>query len=48
MYPQKGHLAEGADGDLILMDSRLSIRQVYAKGKLAAKDGISALHGAFE
>ena len=48
MYPQKGHLAEGADGDLILMDSQLSIRQVYAKGKLAAKDGISALHGAFE
>ena len=48
MYPQKGHLAEGADGDLILMDSRLSIRQVYAKGKLAARDGVSVLHGAFE
>ena len=48
MYPQKGQLSVGSDADLVLMDSDLSIRQVYAMGRLAAKDGISILKGAFE
>ena len=48
MYPQKGQLAVGADADLVLMDSDLSIRKVYAMGRLAAEDGVSILKGAFE
>ena len=48
MYPQKGHLAEGGDGDLILLDQDLSIRQVYAMGRLAVKEGQVLLKGAFE
>lgn len=48
MYPAKGRIAEGSDADLVLMDENLSIRQVYAMGKPAAKDGISILKGAFE
>ena len=48
MYPQKGCLAEGADGDVVLLDPELAIRQVYAKGRLAVKDGQVLLKGAFE
>ena len=48
MYPQKGCVAEGADADLIIMDKDLSIRRVFAMGKLAADGGVALLKGAFE
>ena len=48
MYPRKGGIQEGQDADLILLVKDLEIDSVYAKGVLAAKNGVSLLHTAFE
>ena len=48
MYPRKGGIQEGQDADLILLGKDLEIDSVYAKGVLAAKNGVSLLHNAFE
>ncbi|CZR75341.1 isoaspartyl dipeptidase IadA [Clostridium cf. saccharolyticum K10] [Clostridioides difficile] len=48
MYPQKGTIKEGADADLVLMDCDLEIREVYARGKLAANENGALLHNVFE
>ncbi len=44
----KGCIAEGADADIVFLDSNLDIAQVYAKGKLAYRDGQTILKGRFE
>ena len=36
---RKGRIAPGADADILLMDDRLEIARVYAKGRLMVKDG---------
>lgn len=48
MYPAKGCVREGSDADLIIMEKDLSIRQVFAMGKLAADGGAPLLKSAFD
>ncbi len=38
VYPKKGCLAEGSDGDLVLLDEDLNIDTVLAKGRLMVRD----------
>ena len=44
----KGCISEGADADIVFLNRDLDIMQVYAKGKLAYKDGQTILKGRFE
>jgi len=44
----KGCIAEGADADIVFLNRDFDIAQVYAKGKLAYKDGQTILKGRFE
>ena len=46
---QKGRLAEGADGDLVLADQKtLKLHTVMAKGRLMVSDGKALVRGTFE
>lgn len=38
LYPKKGCIAEGSDADLVLLDEKLQIQTVYAKGKKMMSD----------
>ena len=44
----KGELKEGADADIILYDNDLSIRDVFARGKLMVNNGNTVVKGRFE
>ena len=44
----KGCISEGADADIVFLNRDLDIMQVYAKGKLAYKDGQTIIKGRFE
>ncbi len=46
---QKGRLAEGVDGDLVLADQKtLKLHTVMAKGRLMVSDGKALVRGTFE
>lgn len=45
---RKGRIAEGGDADLVLLDDRLRIRDVYARGRLVVSGGRPVVTGWFE
>ena len=44
----KGEIAAGADADLVVLDDALTVRTVFAKGKLAVLNGTPVMKGRFE
>lgn len=48
IYPQKGCIAEQSDADMILIDDRMEIRFVIARGKLLMENGMVLKKGFFE
>mgnify|MGYP002563083685 FL=1 len=48
IYPQKGCIAEQSDADMILINERMEIRFVIAKGKLLMEEGKVLKKGFFE
>ena len=48
LYPQKGTLAENSDADIVLLDKKLEIDTVIAKGKIMVKHGNAVVKGFFE
>ena len=48
LYPAKGCLAAGSDGDIVLLDGDLNIQTVYAKGKCMLRDGVLLAKANFE
>lgn len=44
----KGHIREGADADLVILDEDLRIDQVFAKGQLMVDNGDAVVKGTFE
>jgi beta-aspartyl-dipeptidase (metallo-type) len=45
---RKGSLAPGKDADIVVMDSELSIQQVYARGRRLVTDGQPVARSMFE
>jgi beta-aspartyl-dipeptidase (metallo-type) len=45
---RKGRVAAGADADLVLLDARLRIRDVYARGRRVVENGQPVVKGWFE
>lgn len=45
---QKGELKPGKDADVVILDSHLNIKSVWAKGKHMVNDGIALVKGTFE
>lgn len=45
---RKGRIAPGADADLVLLDERLRIREVFARGRLVVEAGEPIVRGWFE
>lgn len=48
IYPQKGCVAEGADADLLLLDTNLEIHTVIAKGQIMMENGELKKKGTYE
>ncbi len=48
LYPAKGCLAAGSDGDILLLDEALNIRTVYAMGRCMLRDGVLLAPAPFE
>lgn len=48
LYPRKGTLAESSDADIVLLDKKLEIDTVIAKGKIMVKHGNAVVKGFFE
>lgn len=44
----KGTIAEGADADLLVLNDKLEVEDLYLKGRLAVKDGEAIMKGHFE
>jgi beta-aspartyl-dipeptidase (metallo-type) len=45
----KGHIQPGKDADLVLLDKEtLTIKTVFAQGKMMLKDGVPLVKGTFE
>lgn len=45
---KKGALQEGADADLVALDEEMNITDVFAKGRVAMRDGALIMKGRFE
>ena len=45
---QKGELKPGKDADVVLLDSDLNIKSVWAKGRHMVEDGVALVKGTFE
>lgn len=45
---QKGELKPGKDADVVILDSHLNIKSVWAKGQHMVNDGIALVKGTFE
>jgi beta-aspartyl-dipeptidase (metallo-type) len=48
LLPRKGHLAAGADADLVVLGSDGSVEDVMARGRWHVRDGRSVIRGGFE
>lgn len=48
LYPYKGALIENSDADLVLLDRKLNIDTVIAKGRIMVKQGAAVVKGFFE
>lgn len=46
--PKKGHIKESFDADILLLDSDLDIRYVFARGRMMMKNGQLLAKGTFE
>ncbi len=46
--PRKGHLKTGYDADILLLDSSLTIKYVFARGRMMMRDGEVIAKGTFE
>ena len=46
--PGKGHVQEGGDADLLLLDESLGIRYVFARGRMMMENGKPLAKGTFE
>lgn len=48
LYPRKGILAENSDADIVLLNNKLDIDTVLAKGQIMVKHGNAVVKGFFE
>lgn len=48
IYPQKGTISQNADADMLILDDKLEIRTVIAKGKLMMHEGELLVKGTYE
>lgn len=48
LYPYKGAIAENSDADLVLLDKKLNIDTVIAKGRTMVRQGNAVVKGFFE
>lgn len=48
LYPKKGSLSEGADGDLLILDEDFQLFSVVARGKLLLHEGKTLVKGTYE
>ncbi|SHJ87900.1 beta-aspartyl-peptidase [Paramaledivibacter caminithermalis] len=48
IYPQKGTIKEGSDGDVLILDENLEIKTVIANGRLMIYEGELLLKGTYE
>jgi beta-aspartyl-dipeptidase (metallo-type) len=48
MLPKKGHLAAGADADLVVLDEAGGVREVMARGRWHVQEGSVVVRGTFE
>jgi beta-aspartyl-dipeptidase (metallo-type) len=48
LYPNKGSLQEKSDADIVLLDKKLEIDTVIAKGQIMVKHGSAVVKGYFE
>lgn len=46
--PRKGRVEAGADADLVVLDARHRVRDVFARGRLLVERGVPVVRGAFE
>ncbi|HYE11979.1 MAG TPA: beta-aspartyl-peptidase [Patescibacteria group bacterium] len=48
LYPRKGALVENADADIVLLNKKLDIDTVIARGQIMVKEGKAVVKGFFE
>lgn len=48
IYPQKGNIGIGSDADMLVLNDRLEVDKVFARGKLMVDNGQAVVKGTFE